>query len=234
MLFRSADNDMAIRNTNVNRFVITLTDDGIGIDNATASLTSMYTLTSDGNLLSDGVQYVFVYDSNAHQAIFAPTNGVWDQNHTYQITLNNSVTGIRDLAGNPVLSNRPSGATQFNVFVGILYDFGDAPDPTYPTLLASNGAAHVVIDGFHLGATVTEESAAFQSANADGDKNPDGTSSDDGIQFVSVSPNVNSQMTNEILLQSPKNLSRNNHLAIGMQARRQAKQSVLSSLLQVE
>ena len=25
------------------------------------------------------------------------------------------------------------------------YDFGDAPDPTYPTLLASNGARHVVL-----------------------------------------------------------------------------------------
>jgi hypothetical protein len=30
-------------------------------------------------------------------------------------------------------------------------DFGDAPDPTYPTLLASNGARHYIIPGFSLG-----------------------------------------------------------------------------------
>src|SRR5262249_16315721 len=89
--------------------------------------------------------------------------------------------GILDLAGNAVLSNRINGETSFSIFVGILYDFGDAPDPTYPTLLANNGAAHVVVDGFHLGTTVTEESEAFQSANADGDINPDTTSSDDGV-----------------------------------------------------
>jgi len=33
----------------------------------------------------------------------------------------------------------------------ILYDFGDAPDPSYPTLLASNGARTRVIDQFWLG-----------------------------------------------------------------------------------
>src|SRR5262249_52930064 len=81
------------------------------------------------------------------------------------------------------------GETSFNIFVGFLFDFGDAPDPTYPTLLASNGARHVVhLDSsgnpdFYLGQTITEESDAFQSALADGDKNPDGSSSDDGIQL---------------------------------------------------
>jgi len=33
-------------------------------------------------------------------------------------------------------------------------DFGDAPAPPYPTILASNGARHVIIQGFFLGASV--------------------------------------------------------------------------------
>lgn len=33
-------------------------------------------------------------------------------------------------------------------------DFGDAPDPTYPTLSASNGAYHSLINGLMLGTTV--------------------------------------------------------------------------------
>ncbi|HAD57712.1 MAG TPA: hypothetical protein DCG12_00515, partial [Planctomycetaceae bacterium] len=35
-------------------------------------------------------------------------------------------------------------------------DFGDAPDD-YGTLRASNGAAHTIVDGFHLGAAVDAE-----------------------------------------------------------------------------
>ncbi len=30
-------------------------------------------------------------------------------------------------------------------------DFGDAPDPSYPTLLGSDGARHVIVAGLHLG-----------------------------------------------------------------------------------
>ena len=33
-------------------------------------------------------------------------------------------------------------------------DFGDAPDPTYPTLSASNGAYHSIINSLTLGITV--------------------------------------------------------------------------------
>ena len=36
-------------------------------------------------------------------------------------------------------------------------DFGDAPDPSYPTLLASNGARHTIVPGIHLGNLVDPE-----------------------------------------------------------------------------
>ena len=35
-------------------------------------------------------------------------------------------------------------------------DFGDAPDPTYPTMLASDGAHHVLGSTLHLGAAAAE------------------------------------------------------------------------------
>src|SRR5262249_55978666 len=48
----SADNDMAIRNTDVTRFVIRLNDVGVGIDDATVT-SAQFTVTSDGVLLYD-------------------------------------------------------------------------------------------------------------------------------------------------------------------------------------
>jgi hypothetical protein len=216
----SADNDMAIRNTDVTRFVIRLDDVGVGIDDATVTSSQFIVTATDlqgvtRQLFDAGTQplganpdYTFVYNAKTHEAIFIPTFGVWPLNNTYTITLNNTAegsvdalnnplpSGILDLAGNSILSNRVSGQTTFSIFVGILYDFGDAPDPftpappalpvpgSYPTLLADNGAAHLVVDGFHLGATITEEPDGKQTSSADGDKNSDGTSSDDGVTFA--------------------------------------------------
>jgi hypothetical protein len=205
----AADNDMAIRNTNIGQFVIQLSDvAGVGIDDLTVDPVgqSQFKITlEDGTLLYDqktaaaagrSPDYFFVYNAATDQAIFEPSSGFWPLNHTYTITLNNTPagatdslgnplpTGILDLAGNKFAANRADGTTQFNIFVGILYDFGDAPDPKYPTLLASNGAAHVVQDGYHLGATVTEEKEGLQTPNADGD------TGDDGVVIGNLSPNT--------------------------------------------
>ncbi|QBB71127.1 hypothetical protein ELE36_12615 [Pseudolysobacter antarcticus] len=64
----------------------------------------------------------------------------------------------------------------YAVNVGV-NDFGDAPD-TYGTLLASNGAHHVVLPGFSLGATVDGEPDGQPSVNADGDG-----ADEDGVTF---------------------------------------------------
>jgi uncharacterized repeat protein (TIGR01451 family) len=48
-------------------------------------------------------------------------------------------------------------------------DFGDAADPPYPTLLAANGARHVLGSGVYLGACVDSEIDGQPSAAADGD-----------------------------------------------------------------
>jgi hypothetical protein len=62
------------------------------------------------------------------------------------------------------------------------YDFGDAPDPSYPTLLASNGARHLVlpINNPTLGTTVDTEPDGQPNATLTGD----GTD-EDGVSFPS-------------------------------------------------
>ncbi len=49
-------------------------------------------------------------------------------------------------------------------------DFGDAPDPFYPTLLANDGARHAIVPGIQLGATIDSESDGQPSATAEGDQ----------------------------------------------------------------
>lgn len=61
-------------------------------------------------------------------------------------------------------------------------DLGDAPDPTYPTLLASDGARHVIVPGVQLGALIDPEADGQPSANADGDDLA-ALDDEDGIAF---------------------------------------------------
>ncbi len=64
-------------------------------------------------------------------------------------------------------------------------DFGDAPDPTYPTLLASDGARHLLSTNFHLGGQVDTEPDGWQSVDATGD-NVNGLPDEDGVFFTNV------------------------------------------------
>lgn len=61
------------------------------------------------------------------------------------------------------------------------YDYGDAPDPTFPTLIASNGARHLIGD-LRLGALIDAETEALQNGDATGDDN-DGDQDEDGVVF---------------------------------------------------
>jgi len=48
-------------------------------------------------------------------------------------------------------------------------DFGDAPDPTFPTRFASDGARHLIADGVYLGACVDAEADSLATAGAGAD-----------------------------------------------------------------
>ena len=77
------------------------------------------------------------------------------------------------------------------------FDYGDAPDPTYPTLLASDGARHVVLvtDNPTLGVLADIEPEGLQSPTHTGD-DADGSDDEDGVTFVEsvLIPGTDSQV----------------------------------------
>ncbi len=88
----------------------------------------------------------------------------------------------------------PNGEVEdYRVSIGHHLDLGDAPDPGYPTLLASAGASHVLGSDVYLGACVDAESDGQPTATATGDDLSIGSpvygscirdSDEDGVGFV--------------------------------------------------
>lgn len=64
-------------------------------------------------------------------------------------------------------------------------DYGDAPDPSYPTLLANDGARHVIVPGVYLGASIDGEPDGQPDPAALGDDN-NGIDDEDGVIFTSL------------------------------------------------
>lgn len=64
-------------------------------------------------------------------------------------------------------------------------DYGDAPDSTYPTLSASDGARHPFDGVLYLGSLVDHDSDGQPTASADGD-DLDGSDDEDGVAFTSA------------------------------------------------
>ncbi|MBN1482564.1 T9SS C-terminal target domain-containing protein [candidate division KSB1 bacterium] len=62
-------------------------------------------------------------------------------------------------------------------------DYGDAPDPSYPTLLKNNGASHIIVQGLYLGVHVDSEPDGQPNADATGD-DTGGHDDEDGIVFL--------------------------------------------------
>lgn len=62
-------------------------------------------------------------------------------------------------------------------------DWGDARDPTYPTLGASNGASHFITPGFQMGPRIDGDPDGQPEAHALGDDN-DGNDDEDGVDFA--------------------------------------------------
>ncbi len=87
-----------------------------------------------------------------------------------------SVFGIKDRAGNALRASELNGDTLITIFLGEGLDYGDAPDPNYPSKRIHNGARHKIADGFSLGPTVTADPDA---------RVPDGDV-DDGVTFGSI------------------------------------------------
>ncbi|MDO4550075.1 MAG: S8 family serine peptidase [Planctomycetia bacterium] len=159
-------------------FSIQLLDNGTGIQDSSvlASSVQVYLWPNSNTynpeeaiLLSNTIDYVFDYDSLNNVIHLYPVTGVWKQGYRYQIIVSNNSedpASITDLAGNLLQANRPNGnQEQGGMFQGTTqfwirlsgYDFGDAPDPTYPTLEENDGARHIIVPGFQLGQNVSAE-----------------------------------------------------------------------------
>ncbi|MCK4513251.1 DNRLRE domain-containing protein, partial [bacterium] len=112
----------------------------------------------------------------------------WDDDQGYSVVLRHVTE-----TGSPHNSDWTSseGYVDYRPYLSVGfqygYDFGDAPDPSYPTLLASNGARHSLETGPHLGDYIDYES--------DGQPHPDALGDDagwpaiddeDGVTFTSL------------------------------------------------
>jgi len=79
----------------------------------------------------------------------------------------------------------PDGEVEdYKIVVG-KFDFGDAPDPAYPTLLANNGARHIYDGATWLGANIDPEPDGLPNANALGDDNSS-LDDEDGVIFTNT------------------------------------------------
>ncbi|MCA9188858.1 MAG: pre-peptidase C-terminal domain-containing protein [Planctomycetales bacterium] len=175
---------------NLNLFQIQLVDlaefgEGIGIDNNTVTSSSV-TVTRDGQLLEQGVGYSYVYDSTNHVIRLRPVAGIWGGG-TYVVSLDSDIS---DLAGNLLRPNQTNGDVTFTIIIddSVALDYGDAPDPSYPTLLASDGASHIISPGLFLGNGVTADPDGKPSATGTADDGDDGVTFDSALVIGSSVP----------------------------------------------
>lgn len=85
---------------------------------------------------------------------------------------------IEDHPGNDLQANQPNNTVTFTILMpGVELDYGDAPDPSYPTLRTNNGARHGLGADLFLGAGVSSELDGQPTADSSGD------SLDDGVTF---------------------------------------------------
>lgn len=66
-------------------------------------------------------------------------------------------------------------------------DWGDAPDPSYPTLAANNGANHIIVQGLQMGPAIDPEPDGQPTPVADGD-DLSGVPDEDGIFPMPMKP----------------------------------------------
>jgi len=82
-------------------------------------------------------------------------------------------------------SNRENDGGRYCAVTILGTDYGDAPDPWYPTLLASDGARHLLLGSVYLGLSVDPDADGQPTADADGDDTDIEGDDEDGVVFTS-------------------------------------------------
>ena len=168
-------NDVIIK-PRVSSFQLQLIDTGIGIDDL-AVRSTQFTILKNG-VVVPRAEYSFSYNTNTDVVTFIHGSGVWEEGYTYTIIVDNSAaTGVKDLAGNVIQPNRQDGSTQFNISVGIPWDYSDAP--------GYEPARHDLSTSLILGTIVSADL---------GPKLPD-ADDDDGLVAATLIPGMPSSIT---------------------------------------
>jgi hypothetical protein len=129
-----------------NQIVLQFTDAGIGIDDASVLIDGSQVIviqtTRQGTAtLVEGVDYLFAYNANTNQAILTSVT-TFPSDARFEIIVDNSAaTGIKDLAGNPLVQNQSDGSVRFDLLV--TNGANDPPENTVPAtqMLAENTVA---------------------------------------------------------------------------------------------
>ncbi|MBU1878120.1 MAG: VCBS repeat-containing protein, partial [Chloroflexi bacterium] len=150
----------------------------------------------EAEIVAVGSGQVHVFESALDP--WQPARTMWNQRGYYVVNVNDDLTIPAGQQATTVELSAGSGQHALNrynaqfspaslILNGGCIDLGDAPDPTYPTLAASNGARHGTEDGLlFLGAGVDNDNDGQPDASAAGDDNDAQGNDDDGVVFVSA------------------------------------------------
>ena len=183
--------DATVTGQVVTEIDVQLADAGTGVDplSVTSGNVQVFSSARPSTPLNAGTDYLFSYDPSADMIRLTAGSGVWADSCTYTIVLNNSATGIRDIADNPLQPNRANNTTTFTITLQGL-TFGCArctwtlpprtiPGHTISTTVLPQGASAIINPTVYLGSAVPTAAANAQiSTDCTGDPN------DEGITFV--------------------------------------------------
>ncbi len=133
--------------------------------NATCTI-SVATTGANGTALTNTCGGIAATVPNAQGDISnSPVADIRDSDATVVFT-GGAITSaqIQVLTGGPGVNNHG-----LDFGFGAPQDYGDAPDPSYPTLSASNGARHTIVAGIRMGPAVDSEQNGQPNVAATGD-----------------------------------------------------------------
>lgn len=133
----AAVNTVHLIDQSVTQFTVQLVDPiGVGIDPQTV-IGARFILRRNGFKLTNGVDYIFSYDANNNVVRFIAAAGIWLNGSVFTLAIDNGVkfenetpVGIRDLAGNLLRPNEPTGDTRFSIFLDS--SVNDPPELSLP------------------------------------------------------------------------------------------------------
>ncbi len=161
-------------------FIVQHIEQTAGLDNI------MYTAVVDhddpvfveGNIPIDVQDLLDVLEDNFYDLPVVPCKISFPR-----ITIKSSSDQRSELPERPQFLNDSKFYNYIVVLVEGQWDFGDDPE-SYRTLLAEDGARHVIVPGYYLGRKIDAEADGFPGYDAAGDNHND-SDDEDGVAFLS-------------------------------------------------